>query len=94
MLKLRATIADLQLRKRPNRAGRAATEGQHGSIRARIYGIKRTGVRGTIVGVGVGVWVQSARRRADGTGARSGASGKSATVKADSSRRRVDGVND
>jgi len=57
MLKLRATIADLQLRERPERAGRAATEGQHGNIRARIYGVKRTGVRGTVVGVGVSVRV-------------------------------------
>ena len=92
MLKLRATIADLQLRERPERAGRAATEGQHGSIRAHIYGIKRTGVRGTIVGVGVGVRVQSARGRPDGT--REGASRKSTTVEADSSGRRVVGVDD
>ena len=90
MLELRATIADLQLRERPERAGRAATEGQHGSIRAHIYGVKRTGVRGTIVGVGVCVRVQSAR----GTGAREGASRKPATVQADSSRRGIDGVDD
>jgi len=95
MLELRATIADLQLRERPERAGRAATEGQHGSIRAHIYGVKRTGVRGTIIGVGVCVRVQSARRRPDGTRAREGQrSRKSASVKADSSRRGVDGVDD
>jgi hypothetical protein len=36
VLELRATVADLQLRERPERAGRAAAEGQRGSIRASL----------------------------------------------------------
>jgi hypothetical protein len=58
MFKLRATVADLQLRQRPERAGRAATESQHGSVRARIHGIERTSVSRTVVGVGIGVRVR------------------------------------
>ena len=60
MLQLRATVADLQLRQRPARAGRAATEDEHGSVRARIYGVKRASVSGTIVGFSFGIRVQHA----------------------------------
>ena len=57
MLKLRAKIADLQLRERPERAGRAAAKGEHGNVRTDVvYDIKRAGLRRTLfVGVRIGV---------------------------------------
>lgn len=97
MLELRATIADLQLRERSERTGWAATEEQHGSVRPGIGHVGRAGVSGTIVGVGLGVWVQHARRgpggagTGEGEGEGAGASRKPTAVEADSSRRRVDG---
>lgn len=63
VLKLRATVADLQLRQRPERPGRAATKEQRGSVRASLRGVERAGICGTVVSACecVGIRVQHAR---------------------------------
>lgn len=86
MLKLCATVTDLQLRQRPERG--FATEAKRDGVRTRVHGVQRAGVSGAIVGIGVGVRLQHARGRSDGEGA----SRKPAAIEADSRGRRIDGV--
>lgn len=94
VLQLRAKVADLQLRQRPERAGRPAEEGERGSIRASLRRIERAGISRTVVGVCkcVGIRLQYARGRSGRARAGEGASRKSTSVKANSGRRRVDGL--